>query len=319
MSAVEDSLLAVARSFLGEVENPPFSNLHPTVEWYRKHIEDIGLRWPYCAAGVTREYENSLAKGLYRPRAYVPWSMQDFQSGYADGRLMWIDTEGQLMTYAKPGRVAFFDWSGRKTHNTWDFDHVGIIESVNLSRREVITIEHNTTMPGGGNEGTTRRVRDAKYLSALGVPNFKSVELPTIGGLPLLKVDGAWGPKTQLALETIMAELGYRVSVKGDPVGQMNRYFIESVQESLNEAGWRCRHGRKLAVDGVGLGYNDGKRYPRSGSMHTIEAMQIGHGVKPSRADGMFDKDESAEVKRIQRDANYGGVRDNPFFHKRNN
>ena len=90
--------------------------------------------------------------------------------------------------------------------------------------------------------------------------------------------------------------------------------LVVAIQWSLNKAGHKCKHGKPLVLDGKGFASNTDGRYPSTGSTHTIEAMQIAHGVPRASADGYFDAYESAEVKRIQRDANLGGARDNPFM-----
>ena len=308
------AMLMTARQYLGEVEKPAFSNHHPSVDWYIKEVENIGSAWPYCAGGVTREFWNAGFEAILTGRAYVPWMIGDFEDGKKGGKLFWIDNASDLVKHAQPGDVVFFDWAATKKHSRWVGDHVGVIEEI--KNGDAYTIEHNTTMPGGRNEGTTRRVRDAKYVAAIGRPNWDEVKPPTIQGtdLPLLTVDGAWGPKTQLALSTIMAARGFKVSATGKPTDDMTREFIMAVQTDLNRAGKRDKYGKALKVDGRGIGFNESKKYPRIGWTRTISAMQCGHGVARNRADGYLSAGDSNEVRRIQRDANYKGTADSPFY-----
>ena len=305
-------MLAVNRRYIGQLESPPYSNNHPTVTWYRQNIEDIGKYWPYCVAGNTRAFENSPAKGLFKPRAYVPWSIGDFLGGYKGGRLVWIESAEDFKRHAQPGRVIFFDWERNRKRNPYHSDHTGVLETGVRSDGTAVTIEHNTTVPGANNEGTTRRVRDWQYVSAIGIPAYEDVEPPTIPGTNLLalEVDGSWGPKTSTAVTTIMRARGFQVRVSTG----INADLIRAVQTDLNRAGHRDKDGRKLKVDGMGIGSNSGRRYPRNGWTRTITAMQIGHGVSRKAADGYFDANESAEVKRIQRDVNIGGTKDSPFY-----
>lgn len=313
MNAVASAMLAKARSYIGEMESPANSNRHPTVTWYNKTIEYLAASWNYCAAGVSREFENSVAKGLYKPRAYVPWSIQDFEKGYAGGRLIWIDDWDDLLREGRPGDVVFFDWEATKRHSSWVGDHIGVLESVNPFRKEAITIEHNTSVAGTGNQGTTRKVRDAKYICALGRPAYPAAAAaPKIPGtnLPLLEVDGDMGGKTIFALGTVLKARGYKVI----PARVVNKDLVIAIQTDLRKNGKKDADGKAIVVDGKGFGSNSSSRYPKVGWTRTISALQRGHGVKASRADGVFDKGESSEVKRIQRDINLGGTKDSPLF-----
>lgn len=312
MNAIVASLLATARSFLGQMESPPNSNNHPTVTWYNKTIEYLARTWNYCAAGVSRAFYNSQAKALHKPRAYVPWEAQDFLDGYAGGRLIWIDNSADLLREFRPGDVTFFDWDATKRHSVWVFDHVGLGESIDPYQREVRTIEHNTSVPGTGNQGTTRKVRGAQYIGALGRPNFPAVTEQKIPGtnLPLLVVDGSAGPKFFTALSTVMKMRGHHVNIH--PF--VTEALVKAIQTDLRAKGIKDRDEKSIVVDGKGFGSNADARYPKTGWTRTISAMQIGHGVKRSRADGVLDANKSKEIMRIQRDINLGGVNDSPVY-----
>lgn len=171
-------VLASMRSRLGQMENPANSNNHPTVKWYNTSVTYLAPTWNYCAAGVTRAFYDTAAKPLIRSRAYVPWMMQDFLNGHAGAKLIWIDSSTAA---ARPGDVVFFDWSkptdGRKS--VWTGNHVGIIESVK-DGDEFITLEHNTSVPGTGNEGVARKVRNTKYVVAIGRPAWATIPTPPV-------------------------------------------------------------------------------------------------------------------------------------------
>lgn len=303
-------VLAAGREMLGEMENPANSNRHPTVRWYNANVQNLGPAWNYCAAGVTREFWTTAAKPILTGRAYVPWMMQDFLDGKFGGKLLWVDND---VSWVQPGDVVFYDWSkpfdGRKS--VWTGNHVGIAEAP-TSRREVVVLEHNTSVPGTGNEGTTRKVRDAKYIVAIGRPDWSRVAAPRIPGtnLPLLDIDGDLGGKTIFALGTVMKARGFAVV----PSKTVRADLVRAIQTDLRQHGKKDARGKAIVVDGRGFGSNSSGRYPATGYTRTIQALQIGHGVKPSRADGVFDAGRSSEVMRIQRDLNNGGVKDSPLY-----
>lgn len=309
------AVLNTAKSYVGEMEHPVLSNQHPTVSWYNAHVANLGSSWNYCAAGVTRAFVNAGAGDLIIGRAYVPWMMQDFESGVKGGKLIWIDSSAELKANLQPGDVVFYDWSkpqdGR--HSIWTGNHVGIAKG--LSGDDAVVIEHNTSVAGTRNQGTTTKVRDAKFIVAIGRPKWDAVSVPVpprIKGtkLPLLKVDGSFGPSSSLALGTVMKGRGYAVA----PSRTVHPDLVKAIQTELNKFGKRDKAGHKLAVDGKGFGSNADHRYPSTGSTHTIEALQIGHGVNKNKADGYFSKDDSSEVRRIQSDINNNGIGDSPLF-----
>lgn len=319
LNPVASLMLSKARSYLGEMESPAYSNYHPSVTWYNANIANLGSHWNYCAAGVTREFHNAGLKSLLKGRAYVPYMMQDFLDGYGGGKLLWVD--GSLSA-ARAGDVVFFDWSKPSDgkHSVWTGNHVGVIESVRSST-EAVTIEHNTSVPGTGNEGTTRKVRDVRYIVAVGRPNWGGISGSGGGSaenpyyipgttLPLLDIDGDLGPRTIKALGTVLKARGHALT----PSTVVTTALVKAVQAELNKGGIKDREGKTLVVDGKGFGSNSNGRYPATGWTRTISACQIGHGVSSANADGYFDKGESSEVKRIQRDVNSGGVKDSPFF-----
>lgn len=310
---VASAMLTKARSFLGEMESPANSNYHPSVSWYRNNVSDIGTHWNYCAAGVTRNFWTAGLKAILKGRAYVPWMMQDFLDGYAGGKLIWIDDS---LSAVQPGDVIFYDWSKPTDgkHSVWTGNHVGVVESVR-DDNTAITIEHNTSVPGTGNEGTTRKVRDVKYIVAVGRPDWNRIQQvvqPKIPGtnLPLLDIDGDAGSNTFLAWGTVMKARGFSVI----PARICRSDLVKAVQLDLRQKGIADREGKRLVVDGVGLGSNTISSYPKTGWTRTISALQIGHGVLRANADGVFDKFESSEVKRIQRDLNNNGVNDSPNY-----
>lgn len=170
-------VLGVAKARLGELERPPHSNLHSSVEWYNAHVSNLGRAWNYCAAGVSRDFLSTAAKDLITPRAYVPWMIGDFAAGKHGSSLIWITND---LSAARPGDVVFFDWDKSSTRRSSfeQCDHVGLLEGL-IDRDTASTIEDNTSVPGTGNEGTARKARDARYIVALGRPNWNAVKLPT--------------------------------------------------------------------------------------------------------------------------------------------
>lgn len=215
-------MLKAARSMLGEMEAPAMSNYHPTVSWYRSNVADIGTHWNYCCAGVSREFATTAAKPLFKPRAYVPWSAQDFRDGYAGGRLIWVDSASALNANARPGDVVFFDWDARKDHSLSGLDHIGVVEAV-PGDGTVITIEHNTSVPGTGNEGVARKVRDAKYVAALGRPDWSRVTVVLTGG----------GASAPISTRTPAPYPGHQHWISGP-----NDHHVEQIQKAITQLGY---------------------------------------------------------------------------------
>lgn len=136
--------------------------------------------------------------------------------------------------------------------------------------------------------------------------------VPNIPGtkLPILDVDGSMGPKTVLALGTVMKARGFAVA----PSTTIRPDLIKAIQKDLNAKGLRDRDGRKLVEDGKGLGPNTSGRYPSSGWTRTITALERGRGETGGQLSGYLDAHDSALVRSLQRDLNYGGTKDSPLY-----
>jgi hypothetical protein len=146
------AVLDIARSWLGEKENPAGSNHCGITEWY---ADTSGLEWtrrgnPWCDMSVSKWLSDAGLPTLY---AYCPTHVNAFKAGTA-GR--WIGKGDPL-----PGDVVFFDWDGDKVA-----DHVGLVEAVN-SDGTVTTIEGNT------GDAVRRQVRKRNVILGFGRPNYQ--------------------------------------------------------------------------------------------------------------------------------------------------
>lgn len=301
-------MLQAARSHLGELESPPNSDLHPTVTWYRQAVEDIGRAWPYCAAGVSREFAESDPACLPRPRAYVPWMMGDFDRL---GALHWGPDGIQA------GDVVFFDWSrpSNPQRSVWAGDHVGVAES-DYNGSTVTTIEHNTSVPGTGNEGVARKVRDGKYILGYGRPDWSKAR-PNVGGgssAPIgkphpapasgrLAIDGLWGPGTTRRLQQIAG-----TTVDGVISGQTAWVLAHN---DLDSSVWRIGTGGSDWVRWLQRGLTRADRY--TGAVDGIfgpgtrRGLQLHLGLNLPARDQRITR-PSETVRRLQAKANTGRI-----------
>lgn len=283
---------AKLRSALGMGETPAGSNRNPIVTWYNKVVEAIGPG-PWCQMTMTWAFWTALPKRIVKGRAYTVWAAQDFVSRVLGGTWFWG------LAGAQVGDMVFFDWSGVKGRLSV-IDHVGFIEKVN-DDGSVYTLEGNF-----GNH-LVRMHRDGKYVVGRGRPDYGIVA--TAGGtggtsapkpsgktipghpdLPLLKIDGDWGSKTETAFRRLMGKSSHK-------------YAVQALQIWLNANGHRDRDGRRLVTDGAGLASNSGRRYPSSGWTRTITAIQ--HWARKNQS-GYLDADNSELVRWLQAKMNTG-------------
>jgi hypothetical protein len=155
-----DTLLNVARSQIGTVENPDGSN-----PYGREYGFD---RVAWCAEFVWWAFQHAGLGGLVPKSAYTPTFFG------------WFEQHGQAPNDGpNPGDVIFYDWElggfvtpGREGA----IDHVGIVEA-RLPDGRVQTIEGNTTPPtGSGNQGSGggvwRRARAMSCVAGWGRPAY---------------------------------------------------------------------------------------------------------------------------------------------------
>lgn len=124
-------LLAVARSQLGQSENPPYSNRVKFSDWY-------GLVGPWCDmfvswCGAMSGNGDAIGKFAYTPSHEA-----------------WFRSRGREVPVrdAQPGDIVFFNFIGRTSH-------VGIVEA---NRGDgLVTIEGNTNGGGSRDGGSVMR------------------------------------------------------------------------------------------------------------------------------------------------------------------
>lgn len=117
-----------------------------------------------------------------------------------------------------------------------------------------------------------------------------------------LAEDGGLGPAT---IRRWQEEFG---TVADGVISEGYSPFVAALQRFLNGKGARDWDGKKLVVDGVGIGSNIGARYPSTGRTRTVWALQhyVG-GFKDGVLDEYdFDGGSSDAVRRVQVRLNRG-------------
>lgn len=149
MAAAAD-ILALAASYIGVKEDPPYSNnVIFNTHYYGCPVNDRSLHW--CAAFVWDIFRMAGAAGLYYGGEKT-----------ASCATLWNyhRSQGQAVTDFQPGDVAFFDFSEKKSKT----EHVGIVEKVEGGY--ITTIDGNTSPTSEANGGAVmRRRRQMKYVS----------------------------------------------------------------------------------------------------------------------------------------------------------
>lgn len=136
------SVLACAKSQIGVKESPANSNNVKYNTWYYGHaVRGQGYAW--CAVFMYWCFDQvgikKNLKGLQNP-AYCPsW-------------VAWAKKEGRWHSTPKVGALVIFDWQ-----HDGGADHIGIVESVDLKNRRIVTIEGNTAIGNDSNGGEVMR------------------------------------------------------------------------------------------------------------------------------------------------------------------
>jgi len=220
--ATPDTVLTIARSTLGEHEDPPASNQVRFATW----AGIPGLAW--CGAWVCWVLDR--AGSLDVPR--FVWTPAGAQA-YAE--------RGRFDSSPTPGAVVFFAWPevGRVCH-------VGLVEAVRADG--VVTIEGNTDEAGGGTGGKVmRHVRRANIVG-YGHPVYAAATAPLatapqtpppppVATGPTIR-QGATGDAVR-RLQKRLVDYGARIAVDGI-FGPATDRAVRAFQER-----------RHLAVDGI--------------------------------------------------------------------
>lgn len=105
------------------------------------------------------------------------------------------------------GDVVFFQLDGDP-----QADHVGIVQEVR--GKQLVTLEGNTSKPGGGPDGFWEKKRPDTSVVGYGRPAYDGKPGSGIGG-GQLEVDGKLGPKTYSALQAALNNHGAKLAVDG--------------------------------------------------------------------------------------------------------
>lgn len=207
-----ERVLTIARSQLGTTEDAHGRTRYGA--WYGTN----GVAW--CQIFVDWVFAQAGAAALVPRTAYTPTAYQ------------WFADHGQAGKTPRPGALCFFNWPD-SVHR---IQHVGLVESVEPNA--IVTIEGNTTAPGrsgnqsaGGGVWRRRRARNASIVGygypayAAGSPGGAAIRQGDTGpevvalqkflnaepwrpALPLLKVDGDYGPATRAVVRAAQQQCG---------------------------------------------------------------------------------------------------------------
>jgi peptidoglycan hydrolase-like protein with peptidoglycan-binding domain len=168
-------------------------------------------------------------------RAYTPWHAGDFDAmGQA-----YAGSAGNIIRFAKPGSVIFFDWNGSNSADA--VDHVGIVVH-NLGDGRLVTCEGNTS------DMVALRTRGSDVIAVVGVPVY-ATEIVTPK-----PVGDAWpyGPGTFMRKGWIHSAGVMKVQRFLDATDYRPRLLIDGNFGSKTEAAVRWYQKKnKIAVDGV--------------------------------------------------------------------
>lgn len=169
-------------------------------------------------------------------RAYTPWHARDF----GDLGRAHPGNAANIVKYAKPGAVIFFDWAKSDIANR--VDHVGMVVH-NLRDGRLITCEGNTA------DTVALRTRGPDVIAVIGVPAYVN-EPPR----PPKPMGDAWpyAPGTLMRKGWIASAGVERVQQVLNRLGYLPRLAIDGHFGSKTDAAVRWYQRKaKLAVDGV--------------------------------------------------------------------
>ena len=189
--------LNVFRTQLGTTENPPGSNSTAYGIWYG--MNKVAWCMIFQSWGFNQKQALALIGGKF---AYTPSAAAWFQS--VD---RWSHTP-------KVGSLAFFDFPDSIDR----IQHVEIVEEVRPDGR-IVTIGGNTSSDDRGSQdngdGVWRKVRSTVHVVGYGHPHYSTAGTPTPikspiktpakpVAIPLLLIDGVWGPATTKAFQRLL-------------------------------------------------------------------------------------------------------------------
>lgn len=153
MTATVGQVLDLARRQIGVAEDPPGSNNNRYTNWY-------GVDTPWCAIFISWLFHRTDAANLVLKAAWCP------------DQARWFQRRGQWGDLPRKGAIVYYDWGEPGSSG---YNHVGIVEAVR-SNGTFVTIE------GNWKNAVRRVVRDKKYVSGFGYPEYAGQSGPGGGG-----------------------------------------------------------------------------------------------------------------------------------------
>jgi hypothetical protein len=238
MPSVQE-FLRIAAAELGAVESPAGSNRTKYGAWYGMN----GVPW--CAIWVdwcwVRSGGEDLRSLISRDWAYTPAGVNGFK------RKGWWYSPSE----ARPGDIVFFDFRPGGD----SIEHVGIVESVNVAARSMVTLEGNTSGTNWANGGQVlRRTRGFSLIPGVGrlpmtVGPVPPPKPPSEEDKPMVLIRGkgrtevwltdfmtrSWIPSPQhlASIQFILAAGGKDSSVKEVEVS-----LVEGIPRNFHDGDW---------------------------------------------------------------------------------
>ena len=162
--AVAEQVLAIARKYIGVVEQPNNDVIFNT-KYYGHPVN--GAQYPWCCVFCYEIYKEANASNLFCGGQKT--ALCQFALDYYRKQKQFYTTNPQ------PGDLVFFKF-GTTTRET---NHIGFVESVN-DDGSIVTIEGNTSDSNQTNGGMVMRKTRRTNIVGYGRPDYKEDVLPVI-------------------------------------------------------------------------------------------------------------------------------------------
>lgn len=214
MSSAPD-LLAVAR---GELGYSRWTDPQPGTKygrWYETNVDRCNTNYNYGASGVP--YCAMFV-------SWCLWTAAITASGFPSAYCPSIHNHQTLKAWdLRAGDIVLFDWELDGTD-----DHVGIVESNDVSKRILYTIEGNTN-----NGQVARRSRPYSTICGGIRPDYdkKPAENPSeVLQVDTLVLDGYWGNATTIKSQLVLGTIadGYISGQDADDLRKVNRGGLQT-------------------------------------------------------------------------------------------
>lgn len=202
---------------------------------YRHGNEFLSVAWCDMFQTYVARHAPALSMIPKGDRAYTPWHAADFgEIGRA-----YAGTSSNIIRYARPGSVIFFDWNGSNSPTA--VDHVGYVVK-NLDDGRLVTCEGNTS------DMVALRTRGPDVIAVIGVPAYAT---ETVTPKP---VGDSWpyGPGVFMRKGWIKSAGVMKVQKFLNSAGRLPRLIADGDFGAKTDAAVRWYQKKhKLAVDGV--------------------------------------------------------------------